>query len=78
MFPIIGRLLLAVVATYVAYLLTPKPKGPEPSTLQDFDIPKAEEGTEIPKVFGTVEIKSPSVVWYGDLRLIAIKAKGKK
>lgn len=78
MFAIFGRLLLAVVATYVAYLLTPKPKGPEPSTLQDFDIPKAEEGTEIPKVFGTVEIKSPSVVWYGDLRLIAIKAKGKK
>ena len=78
MFPILGRLLLAIVFTYIAYLLTPKPPGPERSTLEDFDIPKAVEGVEIPKIFGTILVDEPQVAWYGDLELVAIKAKGGK
>lgn len=72
------QLLLTVLFGYLTYLLTPKPKGPEKSTLEDFDIPKATEGDPIPKVFGTVTIRNPQVAWYGDFRLTPIKQKGGK
>lgn len=72
------NLLISVVFSFIAFLLTPKPKPPDKSKLEDFDIPKSEEGSEIPKIFGTVTVRNPQVVWYGDLRLVAIKEKGGK
>lgn len=48
----------------------PKPKGerrPRALGLGDFDVPTIEEGRPIPVVCGTVRLKGPSVVWYGDV-----------
>ena len=76
------NLVLTWIATAViAYALRPKPTHttPTPATIEDFEAPTAEDGREIPVLFGTREVQGPNVVWYGDLRTEAIKAKqGKK
>ena len=51
---------------------------PKAATLEDFDIPTAQEGRAIPVVFGTVTVRGPNVVWYGDLYAKPIKKKGGK
>lgn len=38
-----------------------------PSTLEDFDVPTASDGKQMPVVFGTVTLQSSNIVWYGDL-----------
>lgn len=78
MFPLIGKLILGLVFSYISMLLAPKQEGPKPATLEDFDIPKAEEGAEYGKVFGTPIIRDPQVADYGDLRVRPIRAKGGK
>jgi hypothetical protein len=73
------NLAIGLLFSWISFLLTPKPKPPKAASLEDFGIPKADEGDEIGKVFGTVVIRSPSVAWYGGLRTKAIKQKaGKK
>jgi len=72
------QLILLVVSYFVSAALAPKPPVPKPAALEDFDIPLAEEGRAIPVVFGEVILKSPSLMWYGDLRTSAIKEKGGK
>jgi hypothetical protein len=68
-----------LIATYVAYALAPKPPQPKPASLEDFDIPTAEEGRPLPMIFGTVLVRGPNVIWYGDLGTEPIKSKsGKK
>jgi hypothetical protein len=62
----------------LAYALTPKPKIPKdraPATIDDFDFPTAEDGREIPVLFGTREVSGPNVVWFGDLRTGRIREK---
>ena len=44
------------------------PAPPPSAGLQDFDVPVATDGKEIPVLFGTREITQPNVVWYGDLK----------
>lgn len=79
MFGLIGKLIVGLIFTFIAYALAPKPKPPAAATLEDFDIPKADEGDAIGKVFGTVLIRNATVHWYGDLKTEAIKEKsGKK
>lgn len=72
------QLVLLVASYYISAALAPKPPQPKAAALEDFDIPLAEEGRAIPVVFGTVIVKSPTVMWYGDLRTTAIKEKGGK
>ena len=70
-----------VVTAVIAYALRPKPTitTPTPATIEEFEAPTAEDGREIPVLFGTREVQGPNVVWYGDLRTEAIKQKqGKK
>jgi hypothetical protein len=62
----------------LSYLLAPKPKSMPPAAVGDGDIPIAEEGGEIPVLFGTRDIGGANVVWYGDIRTVAIKSKGGK
>lgn len=70
---------LWVATTVISYALQPKPKSAKPAPLGDFNVPTAEEGREIPVLFGTRDIQGPNVVWYGDLRATAIRSKsGKK
>jgi len=59
-----------VITAVLAYALRPKPKTQAPAapaTIEDVDAPTAEEGREIPVLFGTRKISAPNVVWYGDL-----------
>lgn len=75
-----ANLIISFVMTIVSYALqaaaAPKPEKPQPGKL---DTPTAEEGSNIPVVFGTVIIKSSNIIWYGDARTTAIKTKsGKK
>jgi hypothetical protein len=71
-------LVMLVASTVLQIVLAPRPPKPKPAALSDFEVPTAEEGRPIPVVFGTVMIKGPNVVWYGDLRSAAIKKKGGK
>ena len=67
-----------VVSFVVAYATAPKPQSVPPQGLNDLKVPTAEEGREVPVLFGTRDLKAPNVVWYGDLRTVAIKKKGGK
>lgn len=69
---------LWVATTVISYALQPKPQNAKAAMLGDFNVPTAEEGREIPVLFGTRDIEGPNVVWYGDLRTKAIKKKGGK
>lgn len=75
MWQFIAILVIAVVA---AYALRPKPETQPPAGLGEIEAPTAEEGREIPVLFGTRDIKGPNVVWFGHLKTVAIRKKGGK
>lgn len=64
-----------IASLAISYALTPKPQNAKASGLGDFQAPTAEEGREIPVLFGTRDISGPNVVWYGDLRTRSIKKR---
>lgn len=69
---------LLILSFILTYFLSPKPNIPKIEP-RDVEIPKAEEGTPIPVVFGTVWIRDPVVGWWGDVKTVAVKSKsGKK
>lgn len=72
------QIAIVVVAAVVAIAMAPKPPIPKPAALSDFDVPTAEECRPIAKVFGTVLIRDPNNLWYGDLSSEPIKKKGGK
>lgn len=72
------QIVILIVAVILAVVLAPKPPVPKPPSLSDFDVPVAEEGREVPWIFGEGEVKGYNVVWYGDLSTDAIKVKGGK
>ncbi|MDX9698653.1 MAG: hypothetical protein RBT55_03685 [Rhodocyclaceae bacterium] len=67
-----------IVALVVSYAMAPKPQSQPPAGLGDVKAPTAEEGREIPVLFGTRDLEGPNVVWYGDFRAVAIRKKGGK
>lgn len=67
-----------IVALVVSYAMAPKPQSQPPAGLGDVKAPTAEEGREIPVLFGTRNIEGPNVVWYGHLKTSPIKKKGGK
>ena len=67
-----------IVALVIAYAAAPKPQSQPPAGLGDINAPTAEDGREIPVLFGTRELKGPNVVWFGHLRTVAVKKKGGK
>jgi hypothetical protein len=74
------QLIVAFVLLVVSYLLMPKQKRSDPTvqTITDEDFPLAEEGTEIPVVFGEVVLAAPNVVWWGDVKTREIRSSGGK
>lgn len=74
----IVQLGLLIVSAIIQAALAPKPPKPTPGTLEDFDVPIAEEGIEVPVVFGTVWLRGPNILWYGDMRTSAVKSKSGK
>ena len=68
-----------VATLVVSYLTRPKVKydSPSPGT---FEAPStAQAGGEIPVLFGSREITGPNIIFWGDVKTVAIKKKsGKK
>jgi hypothetical protein len=67
-----------IVAALVVSALAPRPPSPKPASLNDFEVPTADQGRPIPVVFGTVTVTGPNVIWYGDLGTEAIRRRGGK
>ena len=74
-----AAIVVALVMAVVGELLRPKvkPNNAKASSLDDFDIPTAEEGRSLQIFAGKVKIDGSNVVWYGDLSTKAIKKKVK-
>ena len=71
----IAQILVAVVLMVASFLLMPKPKSSSSTDTQSTDDPKASAGTPVKVVFGTVTIKDPNVLWYGDKSTHTFKVK---
>lgn len=70
--------IITVVSAGIAIALSPKPPKPKPASIEDFQIPTSEEGRPLPVIFGTVRVRGPNVLWYGDLWTVAIRESGGK
>lgn len=68
---------IAALIINVAIQIIFAPKAPKVTPVAH-DRPTADVARPIPVVFGTVTIKGPNVVWYGDLYLKKLKKKGSK
>lgn len=70
-------ILALVVSVGVSYALSPSTQSTSSSrsTLEDFDVPTAEDGKQMPVIFGTVTLQSSNIVGYGDLDYEAVKEK---
>lgn len=75
MWPFIALFALSFVAMYV---LMPKPQSAPPPAIGEIKAPTAEEGREIPVLFGTRDLTGPNVVWCGDIKVDPIRKKGGK
>lgn len=73
-----GYLIVFVIALAISSAMQPKQPEQKPVSLGDFNMPTAEPGRPIPVVMGTYTIKSPNIVWYGDLGSTPVKTKGGK
>jgi hypothetical protein len=71
-------ILIFIISLVVCYAMTPKVAQPTPTSLDDMNLPTAEPGRCIGVVFGTRLLKSPNVVWYGDLRYDPVNADSGK
>lgn len=75
---LILQVVLWVAATAISYAMRPKSEAPKAAGIDDFKVPTAEDGREVPVLFGTRDLSGPNVVWYGDLRTVAVQKKGGK
>lgn len=75
--PVIVMLVLTIALFLVGQLLAPSPniENARPAALGDFQFPTASETRVVPIVWGTIDIKGPNVVWYGDLKTVKITKK---
>lgn len=75
MWSIIGRLVLSFLLSIAAALLN-RPPERESAERETPDFPRVTEGDKLGKVFGTVNIESPQVAWWGDVRINPIVETG--
>ncbi len=66
MFMFIVQILVSIALSFLAYLLAPKPKQAKPAAATEMENPTADAGRPIPVVFGTITIKAPNFLWYGE------------
>lgn len=59
-------LAISLALNVASYILAPKPKSARPDAVKDLEEPTAEAGRPIPVIFGTLELRSPNVLWVGD------------
>jgi len=67
-------LLLFVGSIIISEALKPKPQfqNAPPAGLGEFNFPTAQEGRPLPVVWGTVKLRGPNVLWYGNLTTVPI------
>lgn len=58
-------LIIAIALIVISFLLMPKPKQ-APDTSTDTIDPTASAGIPIPQMFGTILVKNPNILWFGD------------
>lgn len=75
---IIG-IFVAIAFLLAVTLLAPKPnvENARASNLGDFQFPRADEGDPVPLFWGTIRLKAPNTIWYGDFKAVAITEKVK-
>lgn len=68
-----------IVLALVMVLLAPKPKieHARAANLGDFNFPRSKEGDPVPWLRGTVRLRSPNSLWWGDYTPVPIKKKQK-
>lgn len=66
-------IVMMIVSSALQALTQPKPQDAARGTL---NVPTAQEGDPIPVVFGTVLLKQPNVIWYGNPSTTPIYAQG--
>ncbi|CAD5107245.1 hypothetical protein [Zestomonas carbonaria] len=72
-------LVIIIVAAFImASTAGPKAKGPKPASLQDVDLPRADEGAEKSVLFGQRWTKDWQVLSVRNLRTRKIRTKGSK
>ena len=59
-----------------AYVLAPKPKGPDPGTIEDLNLPTVSQSRKVPLVVGLARVKSPNILNAGGYRTESIKDGG--
>lgn len=59
------QLVIALVLIVVSVVLTPKVKTPK-TEIRELDDPTADAGREIPVIFGTITIRDPNILWFGE------------
>lgn len=64
--PWVAAAIVSVVLNVAAYIIVPKPKQPKPAAAEEAQYPTAEAGRPVMKFWGTMTIKSPNVLWYGE------------
>ena len=72
------ELIFYVIVAIISYATAPKAKSQPPAAMSADQAPIAEEGKEIPVLFGTRDIAGPNVVWYGDVRTVGVQSDGGK
>lgn len=65
--------LVFIASLVLTYAMMPKPQSQPPAALNEIKVPTAEEGREIPVLFGARDIESPNIVWYGDFKTETVK-----
>lgn len=58
--------IVTVILNVAAYIITPKPKQPKPAAVEQAQYPTASAGKPVPKVWGTMTVKSVNVLGYWD------------
>lgn len=64
--PFIAQLLVAIALNLLVLVITPRPKGPKPTAVEQGENPTAEAGRAIPKLWGTARISETNVLGFWD------------
>jgi hypothetical protein len=67
-------LIVAVVFFVISQLMIPTQKA-KSSTLEDFDLPRIDDGSPIYYIAGRIRVNSANLTWYGDFKSKPIKKK---
>lgn len=69
------QVVLVVASLAIAYVNRPRPEDSKPATLEEIQVPTADE-RPIAVLFGTRDFKAPNVVYYGNLRNTPVFQRG--